>query len=53
MAIHLDYLPGATPLDGDEIASLIPSHIATQGELNEWEQLNIVHAENSRLVNIR
>lgn len=42
----LDYPPGATPLDADEIASLIPGHITTQGELNEWEQLNIVQGEN-------
>lgn len=46
MAIHLDYPPGATPLDADERASLIPGHITTQGELNEWEQLNIVQGEN-------
>jgi Fic-DOC domain mobile mystery protein B len=46
MAIKLDCPPGATPLDGDELASLIPSHITTQGELNEWEQLNIVQGEN-------
>lgn len=45
MAVNLDYPPGATPLDADELASLIPSHITTQGELNEWEQLNIVHGE--------
>ena len=42
MLINPDYAPGATPLDADELASLIPSHITTQGELNEWEQLNIV-----------
>lgn len=46
MAINLGYPPGATPLDGDELASLIPGHITTQGELNEWEQLNIVQGEN-------
>lgn len=45
MAINLDYPPGATPLDADELASLIPSHITTQGELNEWEQLNILQGE--------
>jgi Fic-DOC domain mobile mystery protein B len=45
MPINLDYPPGATPLDGDELASLIPGHITTQGELNEWEQLNIVQGE--------
>lgn len=42
---NLDYPPGATPLDADELASLIPSHITTQGELNEWEQLNILQGE--------
>ena len=45
MAFNLDYPPGATPLDADELASLIPRHISTQGELNEWEQLNIVQGE--------
>jgi Fic-DOC domain mobile mystery protein B len=45
MTAQLDYPPGATPLDADELASLIPGHINTQGELNEWEQLNIVQGE--------
>lgn len=45
MVINLDYPPGATPLDADELASLLPGHITTQGELNEWEQLNIVQGE--------
>ncbi|MDP2795248.1 MAG: mobile mystery protein B [Sulfurisoma sp.] len=45
MAVRLDHPPGATPLDGDELASLIPGHITTQGELNEWEQLNILQGE--------
>jgi len=39
------YAPGSTPLDPDEIAGLIPSHITTQSELNEWEQTNIIDAE--------
>jgi Fic-DOC domain mobile mystery protein B len=39
--VNLDYPPGATPLDADELASLIPGHLTTQAELNEWEQLNI------------
>ncbi|KAB2928443.1 MAG: mobile mystery protein B [Dechloromonas sp.] len=39
--VNLDYPAGATPLDADELASLIPAHLTTQGELNEWEQLNI------------
>ena len=46
MTANLDDSPGATPLDADELASLMPGHISTQGELNEWEQLNIVHGEN-------
>lgn len=45
MAVELDYPPGATPLDADELANLIPGHITTQGELNEWEQLNIAQGE--------
>ena len=36
---------GATPLDADERASLIPQHITTQAELNAWEQLNIAQGE--------
>jgi len=45
MSVNLDYPPDATPLDADELASLIPGHITTQAELNEWEQLNIVQGE--------
>jgi Fic-DOC domain mobile mystery protein B len=36
---------GNTPLNPDETAGLIPIHISTQAELNEWEQANIVEAE--------
>jgi fido (protein-threonine AMPylation protein) len=46
MTADLVYPPGATPLDPDERAGLIPGHITTQGELNEWEQLNIVQGGN-------
>ncbi len=46
MTVDLVYPPGATPLDPDERAGLIPGHITTQSELNEWEQLNIVQGEN-------
>lgn len=45
MPFDFDYPPGATPLDADELASLIPGHITTQGELNEWEQANIVQGD--------
>lgn len=43
--VNLDYPPGATPLDADELASLIPRHLTNQAELNEWEQLNIVEGD--------
>lgn len=44
MAIGLDEQEGQTPLDPDEKAELIPEHLATQGELNDWEQENILRA---------
>lgn len=44
MALSLNYAPGQTPLDADELDQLIPKHITTQGELNEWEQVNIQSA---------
>jgi Fic-DOC domain mobile mystery protein B len=40
------YVPeGATPLDEDESEGLIPEHITTREELNEWEHANIGVAE--------
>lgn len=47
MAIGLDEQDeqdGQTPLDLDEIAGLLPRHLTTQGELNDWEQENILRA---------
>jgi Fic-DOC domain mobile mystery protein B len=38
------HAPGATPLDPNEIDGLLPSHITTQEQLNEWEQANIDRA---------
>lgn len=38
------HAPGATPLDPDEARGLIPSHISTQAQLNEWEEANILEA---------
>lgn len=35
-----------TPVDPDEAAHLIPSHIETRAELNAWEQTNIAKAAN-------
>lgn len=42
MALGGSHVPGATPLDFDELEALIPEHIWTQGELNAWEQRNII-----------
>lgn len=46
MNMKFEYASGATPLDPDESIGLIPSHITTQGQLNEWEAVNILKAEN-------
>lgn len=35
---------GATPLDEDEIAGLIPTNVQTRAELNAWEATNIAEA---------
>lgn len=43
--MKFEYAPGATPLDPDEGAGLIPSHITTQEQLNEWEAANILDGE--------
>ncbi|MBI4996869.1 MAG: mobile mystery protein B [Rhodocyclales bacterium] len=43
--MNFDYPPGATPLDPDEAAGLIPAHIANHGQLNEWEMVNILEGE--------
>jgi Fic-DOC domain mobile mystery protein B len=42
--MKFEYLPGATPIDPDEAAGLIPSHITLQRELNEYEASNILEA---------
>jgi Fic-DOC domain mobile mystery protein B len=39
------YPVGATPLNSDEIHNLIPKHLSSQEDLNEWEQYNITLAE--------
>ncbi|MDO8501249.1 MAG: mobile mystery protein B [Gemmatimonadaceae bacterium] len=36
---------GTTPLDPDEAADLIPDHLMTTADLNDWEATNIVHAQ--------
>lgn len=45
MAVAFEYVAGQTPLDPDEAEGLIPGHIATQGQLNEWEAENILEAQ--------
>lgn len=45
MGVTLEYPAGATPLDPDEAAALIPSHITTQGQLNEWELANFLEGQ--------
>ncbi len=43
--MEFHYAPGATPLAPDEATGLLPTHITTQGDLNAWEQVNIVQGE--------
>ncbi|MCR4303808.1 MAG: mobile mystery protein B [Gallionella sp.] len=45
MVINFASAPGATPLDPDEAAGLIPSHIFNNAQLNEWEMANILEGE--------
>lgn len=42
--MKLEHAPGATPIDADEAAGLIPSHLTLQRELNEFEEANILLA---------
>jgi Fic-DOC domain mobile mystery protein B len=42
--MKLEHPPGATPIDSDEAAGLIPSHLTLQRELNEFEEANILLA---------
>ncbi len=44
MALEFKYPPGATPLDEDEIAGLIPAGVTTVAELNAYEAENILDA---------
>jgi hypothetical protein len=37
--------PGATPLDDEDIAGLLPTWVATRGDLNVAEQENILAAD--------
>jgi Fic-DOC domain mobile mystery protein B len=42
--VKLQYPPGATPLDPDEAAGLIPVHVTLQRQLDEYEAANILQA---------
>ena len=42
--MKFEYPIGATPIDPNEAAGLIPSHLSLQRELNEYEEANIVAA---------
>jgi len=43
--MKFSYPEGATPLEYDELADLIPQHITAQDQLNAWEQKNILFAD--------
>ena len=43
----IENVPGATPIDN--ISGLIPTHITTRSELNEWEAANILKATGKHL----
>lgn len=45
MGIKIEYPPGATPLDAEDLAALIPSHLTTRQQLNDWEMLNVREGE--------
>jgi Fic-DOC domain mobile mystery protein B len=42
--MKFEYAPGATPIDLNEAAGLIPAHLTLQCELNEYEEANILEA---------
>ena len=42
--INLEYPAGATPHDPDEMEGLLLSYIISRGELDRWEQDNIIEA---------
>ena len=45
MGLKLEFPAGATPLDPDDTAGLLPTHITNQQELNEWEFENVARGE--------
>lgn len=45
MVINFAFVTASTPLDPNEAAGLIPSHISNNAQLNEWEMANILEGE--------
>ncbi|MDD2582092.1 MAG: hypothetical protein PHR66_08875 [Desulfuromonadaceae bacterium] len=43
--MNFDYPEGVTPLDADEAAGLLLTHITNRSELGRWEQENTTEAE--------
>lgn len=41
MGLNEGLPPGATPLDGEELEGLLPTHLVNRSQLNEWEMQNI------------
>ena len=46
MGLEIAYDYGQTPLSHEELEGLIPGHISTHKELNEWESSNILEGRN-------
>ena len=44
IVIKFEYPEGATPIDPDEVDDLLLTHITTRGELDRWEQEDIIEA---------
>jgi len=44
MGLDFKYIPGQTPIDDDEKEGLLIDSITTRGELDEFEQMNIIRA---------
>lgn len=45
MGLEFEFPSGATPLDPDDAAGLLQSHIRTRKELDEWEYDNVARGE--------
>jgi Fic-DOC domain mobile mystery protein B len=45
VGLKLEYPEGATPLSPEDLEGLVPSHITTRAQLNEWESVNVGKGE--------